>query len=126
MNGKLVPSFRLQSSTVDCYDSGSFTNAGEVVAANPCSLQGLIATNKGASVVYVQLFDSTSAPTGAPTYAPIAVPAGQTVSITWNDVIGSGLFGLPFAKGLTWGASSSAASYVADSADCWAQLRYMQ
>jgi hypothetical protein len=123
MNGNIYQTSRTQNANVNIYDSAG-VQAGENIATTPCSVFAVQATNKGAAVAYVHLFDRTSGPTGAPTFVPIAVPPGTTVSVSFNDVCGAGLFGLSCTSGLTWGASSTMASYTADSTDLWVSIRF--
>lgn len=125
MNGKITSAARNKNARTAIYESGF--QGGENVSPTPVAVLGIVATNKGAATTYVMLFDSAAAPSGAPTYAPVAVPAGQTVAVSYNDVTGDGsVFGLATSSGLSWGASSSASTYTADASDVWCSIRFMQ
>ena len=123
MNGNIKQTSRTQNAKVNIYDSAG-VQAGENVVGTPCNVFAVVATNKGASVAYLQMFDSTSAPSGVPSFVPVAVPPGTTACVNFNDVSGNGLFGLSCTSGLTWGASTTATTYTADSSDLWVSIHY--
>jgi hypothetical protein len=107
------------------YESG-FENS-EVVETSPPTLINAAMCNSGASVLYLMIFDSATVPGNgtAPSTMPIAVPAGSTVSFSYNDVASSGFYGLGLKAGLSWAASTTAATLtVATGNASWVQLRY--
>lgn len=123
MNGIITQTARVKNGLINIYTA--LFVGGENISPTPAIVVGLMATNKGASTIYLQLFDSKAAPSGAPTFPPIAVAAGATVTVNYNDGPGDGaLFGVSTSTGLTWGASSTPASYTADTTDCAVQIRY--
>jgi hypothetical protein len=110
---------------IQIFDTG-FGNGGSILTAPPILL-GLTVTNKGASTLYLQLFDAEAVPAGGtvPTFVPIAVPAGTTVAISFTDVSGNGLLGLQCSAGLSWASSTTAGTLTQDStSSLWVQARF--
>jgi hypothetical protein len=116
-----------RASWILTYDAQQFGNS-DVIAAAPSTLVSLIATNKGNSVLYLQLFDATAVPAGGtvPTVAPIALAAGATVRLQLNDVSGFGFNGFESSNGWCWAASTTAGTLTLDTtSSVWVTARYL-
>ena len=111
--------------SVTQYDSGF--QDGEVIESTPPILLRLVVTNKSAGTLYALVFDAATLPgDGAvPTIAPIAVPAGQTVSVHFNESSGHGFTGLAMTAGLAWCPSTTAGTKTIDNtSSIWLSARY--
>jgi hypothetical protein len=90
------------------------TDASGVVKATPGVVGGLYALNNNTATRYVQLFDSSSAPTnGATPKLQWAIPAGGGGEI----IVGSDFFsdeGVAFnSAGIAWGISTTKGTFTA-------------
>lgn len=91
------------------YSSGASTYQG-VMKATPGNLWSLNATNNGASTRWLQLFDAAAVQSnGAVPKVSIPIAAGVT---NGPDLAGT----FPFATGITWMISSTAATLTVDTA----------
>lgn len=83
------------------------------IKASAGNLLGLYAVNRNAAVRYLQLFNSTGAPSGTPLCQFLLVATTGTVLLD-QGFFGQG--GWDFATGITVGISSTAGSYTAATA----------
>jgi len=100
------------------------TSAGATVRTGQSSLLSLSCTNLNASVRYLQLFDRTGGPFGAPliSYPVYALVTGAPGFLVLDQRY---FINTLFATGLTWGFSSSPTTYSsATAADCIFEMRY--
>lgn len=95
---------------MDTLHSSAAAEASAIASAVPCQVDEIVATNTGATVLYLHIFDSATLP--ADTTAPdvcIAVPATTTVS--WDpERAGAADRGVAFASGCVVCLSSTAAT----------------
>jgi hypothetical protein len=105
--------------------------ASNVSKANPGNLFAFDATNSSGSLVYLQFFNSTSAPTsGATALYSYAIPAAGSVlqpSDILKDAQFFGPLGSYFSAGIAWGLSGTLATYTASGAysSCTVQVQYV-
>jgi hypothetical protein len=100
------------------YAPSVYTNFGSSVAANVKASAGnvlaITCANANASTRYIQIHNTTSAPTGgAVPYLSFAVPANSQVVIGSQSLGGNGVY---LSTGITMAFSTTAGTYTAASA----------
>jgi len=108
------------NSAITEWDSQAYVNSG-VIAAAPCTLLTAVGSNKGAAMLYIMFFDSATVPAdGAiPVIEPIPLPPGGTFNLNEQDLSRAGQGapnqnGLTMVNGLSWAASTTAATKTVD------------
>ncbi len=110
------------------YDTQGFGNSGVIEAGAGRMLLSQWASNKGASALYLMVFDATAVPANnaVPVVQPLVVPASGQAFVDFTDRGGQGLAGLVLSTGLVWAVSTTQATLTVDaSSSVWATLRYI-
>jgi hypothetical protein len=117
---------RSKPGTIHQYDSG-FQNGEAIQTTYAPAVYSIVATNKSAGTLYAMLWDAATLPTDgtAPTIVPIAVPAGATIAVQFNEQSGDEYSGLQMSAGLAWCGSSTASTKTIDTtSSLWLAVRY--
>ncbi len=105
------------------------TAASGVIKNSPGTLFSIACTNLSANARYIQLFNTTSAPSAGATpfrSYPLYSSGGFTVidAQLWGAIQSS--IGLSFSTGISWGFSTTALTYTAGTAtDCIFEASYL-
>ncbi|BAY23703.1 hypothetical protein NIES2100_34950 [Calothrix sp. NIES-2100] len=111
----------MPSSGISVY-SAIGTSAGANIKNSAGTLYNITCTNLNGSIRYLQLFDSTSAPSGTPIRSYPVYGSGGFL-VLGQDLLGGA--GVSFTTGITFGFSTTALTYTAGSAsDAIINVRY--
>lgn len=116
------------SDTVACPD----TNTGTLpITLSLFRLLSVLAVNKGSALLWLQFFDAATLPGNGTTPVLIPLPlngAGSFASYTGTDAPQPGadyLYAYEFRTGVTWAASTTAATLTVDAtSSVWVNLQY--
>lgn len=115
------------SKPVEQWDPQAGSNSG-IVRAAPGTLLRVTWSNIGATPLWLMFFDAATVPSGGaiPMIAPLAMAGTSSGDLNFEDRIMHGaLCGVDCATGISWAASTTAATLTIDtSSSTWPTIRY--
>ncbi len=115
--------------TITHYDSQASVNSGVAETRSVILLRVLGSNKANSQALYLMVFDSPTVPNNGatPAFQPLQLDVNviDQREMSFNDIPGRGMYGLPLANGLSYAASTTSDTLTADTTNSvWVSLIY--